>query len=509
MNLESLLEDMSTTESVPRRIDSLESIHSSILSGQITLLSLPSEVIQLLVTDLLLLSSRTSKSESSLIISIFKRLLILPLYPTLSSLLPPSHLETAISNAVPLQVELVCEFLQFVSKHDPVSLSTYLTTYLLSSIPTLFSHNDLALVENITNTLISVSGHQTALSILFSDSSPLIAGLLSQLQDDISAIRVLTAISRISALSPQAFEYCKHSGLLSVLSQRLSSEDPLSFLCYLDTLSIFCQHPDGYAFFRSNGVLSRLLQLATAENTDPALEMVRHDIIVFFFSLIHLPHTATEGNMYYEPLISHLFSLLEAGEERDMKVFLESLTHLSALEEGRVLLNKNSRIHEALCICASQLSSSSSARRVQILSMFSALIQQRSWMSDIEFYHEQTRSWFNCIGSDPLKRMFLVMKQPFSELQTSVFSVCRAVACWRWGQESMRNCPGFLEYLISNEGISGEELVYSRFEVITILANSNTSQEILGGIFYTKIREQYTLGAYHVKPQYVVEVEND
>ena len=508
MDIQSLLADTSN-HSVPRRMESLESIHVSIMSGQIRLQSLPSDVIQLLLTDLLLLSSTASDSEGSLILSIFKRLLSPSLYPLLSSYLPPSHLETALSNAIPLQVQLVCQFLQFLSTHDTASLPRYLSSYLLSSIPPLFSHQDLSLVENLTHTLVTLASHLPSLSILFSHTSPLIPGLLSQLQDDTPAIRVFSLLSNISSLSQPAFQLCRDSGLLSVLSERLSSDDPLSFLCYLDTLHSFCLSPQGYLFFRDSGVLSGLLHKATAQNVGPALEMVRHDIIVFFFSLISLPHTATEGMLYYKPLFSHLFSLLEVGEERDVKVFLETLSYLSATQEGRVLLNQSTRVTEALSSCGGLLSSGSSDRRLQLLSTFSALLQRHVWMTDVEFYQQQTRDWFRCLGTEPLKRIFLLMRQPFSQLQTAAYSVCGALASWRWGQEDIRSCPGFLEFLINSESISGEELVYTRFEVISVLANSDTSLEILGASFYTKIREQFSLGPYHVKARYVVEVEND
>ena len=510
MDLRSLLDEISSEEIIPRRVDTLENILASIVSGEIRLQSLSPDVLQLLVTDLLLLSSNTSAAESSLILSIFGRLLTPPLYPALSSLLPPSHVQEAIHNAVPLQVQLACDFLKFVASQDPSSLHIYLSPSLLSSLPTLFSHQDLLLVENITDTLVALSSNHASLSILFSDSSPLPPGLSSQLREHTSAIRVLTAVSRISALSLPAFEACRASGLLSTLPDQMSSEDPLSFLCYLDTLRAFCLSSRGYAFYRDCGLLSRLLQLATAQSTGPAEEMVRYDIIVFFFSLISLPHTAPEARLYYHPLFSHLFSLLEASEDRDTKVFLESLAHLSSLQEGRELLNSSgSKLQEALCVCGSQLVGGSSRRREQLMSMFSALLREYSWMSDRDFYCEQTHSWFRCIGTDAMKRLFVVMKQPFSEQQLGAFSVCRSIAAWKWGQEEMLRCPGLLEFLLNSENISGEDLVYTRFDIISILANSRTSQETLGSSFYAKIREQLSLGAYHVKAQYVVEVGND
>ena len=255
-------------------------------------------------------------------------------------------------------------------------------------------------------------------------------------------------------------------------------------------------------------MLSGLLQKATAQDVGPVLEMVRHDIIVFFFSLVSLPHTATEGMLYYKPLFSHLFTLLEVGEERDVKVFLETLSYLSATQEGRVLLNQSSHVRGALSSCGDLLSSSSDMRK-HLLSTFSALLQRHAWMSDVEFYQQQTRDWFRCLGTEPLKRIFVLMRQPFSQLQTAAFTVCGALARWRWGQEEMRSCPGFLEFLVNSESVSGEELVYARFEVISVLANSDTSREILGASFYTKIREQFSLGPYHMKARYVVEVEND
>ena len=510
MDLRPLLDEISSEKTVPRPVDTLENILASIVSGQIRLLSLPPDVLQLLVTDLLLLSSSASAAESSLILSIFRRLLTPPLYPALSPLLPPSHVESAIHNAVPLQVQLACEFLKFLASQDPSSLQSYLSPSLLSSLPALFSHQDLRLVGNIADTLVTLSSNQASLSILFSDSSPLPSGLCSQLREHTSAIRVLTAVSRISVLSLPAFEACRASGLLSTLPDQMSTEDPLSFLCYLDTLRTFCQSPRGYAFYRDSGLLSRLLQLASAHSSDISEEMVRHDITVFFFSLISLPHTAPEVTLYFNPLFSHLFSLLETPEERDTKMFMESLAHLSSLKEGRKLLNSSSdKIQDALCFCGSQLASGSSSRKDQLLSMFSAILREYSWMSDGEFYYEQTRSWFRCIGSDAMEKLFVLMKQPFSDQQLGAFSVCQSLAEWKWGQEEMRSCPGLLEFLLNSENISGEDLVYTRFEIISLLANSVTSQETLGASFYVKIREQLSLGAYHVKAQYVVEVEND
>ena len=189
---------------------------------------------------------------------------------------------------------------------------------------------------------------------------------------------------------------------------------------------------------------------------------------------------------------------------------MESVAYLSSLKEGRELLNSSGgNMQVALRCCGSQLVSGSGLRKEQLMSMLSALLREYSWMSDREFYCEQTQGWFRCLGSDAMKKLFVVMKQPFSEQQLGGFSVCRALSGWKWGQEEMRSCPGLLEFLINSENISGEDLVYTRFEIISVLANSVTSLETLGASFYTKMREQLSLGAYHSKAQYVVEVGND
>ena len=505
-----MLEEISSDEATPKRLDTLENIYATFLSGQVPLLSIPREVLELLVTDLLLLSSNASPSETSLILSIFKRLLCPSLYPQLSSLIPPSHLETAVSGALPLQVMLTCEFLRFVVSQNPASVDAYLSSSLLTHFAALFSHQDLELVESVTSTLVCLCSHPSSLSLLLSHSSPLVSGLRTQLEQDTSAIRVLTAISQICRVSETAFGCCKDLGFLASLSDHMSCEDPLSFLCYLDILHYLCQSGLGYSFYLESGLLARLSQLVLADSSDPSLQMVRHDIIIFFFSLLSLPHvTSSHDFSHYQSLYSLIFSLLHSPDDRSVKVFMESLSHLSSFQQGRALLSSTTQLSGSLSMLGAILSSGSSEQKVRVLEMFSLLLRRHGWMADAKSYSQQAQFWFGCVGSSAMKTVLQLAKQPFPDVQVGAFSLCRSLAQWRWGQEHLRNCPGFLEFLINREIISGEEVVHARFGVISTLAESDISLDVLGGSFYTKIREQHTLGPYYLKAQYVVEVGND
>lgn len=116
-----------------------------------------------------------------------------------------------------------------------------------------------------------------------------------------------------------------------------------------------------------------------------------------------------------------------------------------------------------------------------------------------------TKDWFDLLSdSDPLKKILAVAKQPFAELHIPGLQVIESLAGLPWGQEYLRNQPGFEEYLIDRRTETTKDGMERKFEIVRTLVNSPTASGVFGNESFLRLRTFESQGPFYVQTQSLV-----
>ena len=114
--------------------------------------------------------------------------------------------------------------------------------------------------------------------------------------------------------------------------------------------------------------------------------------------------------------------------------------------------------------------------------------------------NELTNSdWFNlCPSETPLSVVMEIVRRPFTDLQLSGLKLILSISRWEWGQNQIKKCPGLLEYMLDRKTVSDNNGKKLKFEIVSTLANSSTSESVFGSPNFLKFKEYERDGPYFV-----------
>lgn len=514
MDLETLSNEIEGLPFNLNRLEILEHVHLSLITGTISLTSVPEVVLSLLIKDLIAISHTANVKEALVVKNIFSAFLNSDLTHLLTTHLSLPVIEESLASEKPLFILIGVQFLDYLHTNSPQVLATnyLISDNLISLMPNIFTSENIELSEYFITLLIKLCKNTDCLDRIFLANHN---GFQSQLKlivntknNDVIAIRVLTTIAEISSISDNAFEYCREAGFFDLLIAKISPDDPLSFVSYLDVASLICRSPKGFDTLQNANLMDNLAKFVTCPTDDSMINFIKSDIVIFFANLLKYTHFI-EGNIAkYEPMLATLFDL-ENSDERNFKIFLETIIEISSYPKGREILKIFAKFENNLKLCGSFLSRGMTEQKIEIMRFFSILLEHYEWMIDEDFYSSQTLKWYKCIDINPMGRIFAFAKQPFEDVRCAGMKIIRSVSKWRWGQEEMLKCPGLIEYLLDSSQISEKTALFARYDVIECLANSVHTREVLGAVLYVKIKKQLELGPYNIKPEYVVAIGTD
>lgn len=179
----------------------------------------------------------------------------------------------------------------------------------------------------------------------------------------------------------------------------------------------------------------------------------------------------------------------------------------STLHSRRALLYNESKTMTALGMLGSLIASSSSEVRVTCMDAVSVLIAcPKGCIRDavLVSLYEKT---FTAIGEDFASTLYLVGKQPFSDIRCAMLNVLASMATWKWGQERIKNVPGFVEFLLDRSTEVDKGAKELRYAVIHTLATSDSSEVVFGALTYRRIKEYDEEGPFHVHSENIVAIE--
>ena len=179
----------------------------------------------------------------------------------------------------------------------------------------------------------------------------------------------------------------------------------------------------------------------------------------------------------------------------------------STLCSRRALLCTESRTMAALGTLGSLMVSSPSEVRVTCMDAVSVLIACPEGCLRDAVLVSSYEKMFTAIGEDFVSTLYSVGKQPFSDLRCAMLKVLASIATWKWGQERIKNVPGFVEFLLDRSTEVDKEAKELRYTVIRILATSDTAEVVLGALTYRRIKEYEQEGPFYVQSENIVAME--
>ena len=102
-----------------------------------------------------------------------------------------------------------------------------------------------------------------------------------------------------------------------------------------------------------------------------------------------------------------------------------------------------------------------------------------------------------------------LIEKPFQEVRCSVFRVMSAMATQAWGQVQFRDHPTFCEFLLNRGTEHSKEEKEDKFRIIITLVESPTILDVMGRVYYVKLKEYVKEGPFYVQAQSTVAMESD
>lgn len=366
------------------------------------------------------------------------------------------------------------------------------------------SNESLACVKLASNTLINTAKHESGLEILFQH---LIQSEIEELltQKDVIRFRVYELMVTVQGLSKKAFELCRKSGVLEKLAKELDGDD---ILLRLNSIELLTQLADsgtnGLMFVEESGTANKLNHLLITAEADPLMSLMLPNIIRFFGYLAQ--SRPAEVTQQYPVFLQIVISFLTAADPSLKLIAIETVGAVSHSEAGlRVLFDDQSRIQEVMKILCTNISSSQADVKARSLETLALIFHSTEVPS--EDLSVLTRSLFSAMTSNPFQELMEISKQPFQDVHCAVLKVLRSLAKYRWAQENMTTCPGFLEYLLDRKtetDKTGKELKY---EFIAELVHSPFSKEVFDKPIHLRLREYEREGPFYVRAEAAVAFE--
>jgi len=179
----------------------------------------------------------------------------------------------------------------------------------------------------------------------------------------------------------------------------------------------------------------------------------------------------------------------------------------STLHSRQALLFDESKTLTALGRLGSLVDSSPSEVRVTCMDAVSILIACPEGCLRDAVQVSSYEKTFIAIGENFASTLYSVGKQPFSDLRCAMLKVLTSLVTWKWGQERIKNVPGFVEFLLDRSTEVDKGAKELRYTVIHTLATSDTSEVVLGALTYRRIKEYDQEGPFHVQSENIVAME--
>lgn len=166
--------------------------------------------------------------------------------------------------------------------------------------------------------------------------------------------------------------------------------------------------------------------------------------------------------------------------------------------EGKILLNEtySARLHETLNDIGKSIHGLPTSLQVRALNCLETLFNCDPADSTNNQIASITEQWFTSLtGTNQLAFVQDFCKNPFPEIKIAALALLRTVCNYSWGKRALSNAAGFIEYLLDRNSEFDKDILFEKYNIIKVIANSNefddhTAQQIQqyikDGVFYVQ-----------------------
>lgn len=386
---------------------------------------------------------------------------------------------------------------------DPEKFGQLLeNTDLLRSVLETIGDEDLSVANLAMDVAKKIGSQPQGAKILYSGALlRTIAKLLSK--NDATSFRVYEVVVFIAKASKETLEASADSGFLNGLINVLDSEDILLQLNALEAMSVLAETEQGLDFLEGQNVLKRLAEKIGRAEEDPLSSLLVPGLMKFFGSVGRC--RPNEIFSKYPVVISSLFELIHAEETSLLGNALDTLGHVASGIEGKYALQMlGDSMPKALRKISEIIRNSPNELRLRGLENLALILHLEKQDQDNRIL-SLTKSWFDCLGDDPLGIIVTLSKQPFADIRQSSLLVLATISSQNWGQEYIANYPGFLEFLLDRGAESFKICKDLKFRIVKNLVDANSDS--LAPESLDKLKKFILQGPYHVDQETEVTTE--
>jgi 26S proteasome non-ATPase regulatory subunit 5 len=102
-----------------------------------------------------------------------------------------------------------------------------------------------------------------------------------------------------------------------------------------------------------------------------------------------------------------------------------------------------------------------------------------------------------------------IAEQPFTDIRCALFRVLTAMATQPWAQAEFRDHPTFCEFLLNRTTEKSKSGKEGKYDIVRTLVDSPTAMEVMGRVYYVKLKAFYKEGPFFVQAQSAVAMDSE
>lgn len=319
-----------------------------------------------------------------------------------------------------------------------------------------------------------------------------IARLLSK--NDVVSFRVYEVVVDIAKSSHKGLEASATSGFLNSLISVLEHDDVLLQLNALELLTDLAMNEEGLNYLEQRDVLKKLGEKISRASEDPLSGLLVPGLMKFFGALAR--SRPNEVFSKYPAVVSALFDVIDSADLTLLGIALDTLGHVASSVEGKYALQLiGDSMPRAMRKIGEIVEKFPSEYRVKGLENLGLIVGVDKTEQDNRIV-SLTKSWFDCLGEDPLGMIVSLCKQPFADIRQSSLDVLCSISTQTWGQEYIANCPGLVEFLLDRNIEAFKNCKEAKYRLVKNLCDADS--DVIDGGTIEKLKKFVREGPFHV-----------
>ncbi|XP_060524269.1 26S proteasome non-ATPase regulatory subunit 5 [Cylas formicarius] len=340
---------------------------------------------------------------------------------------------------------------------------------LINNVITCIGDNNLGVAKKASNIIVTLG---TTIPGIHSITKPDIMDAFHACMaiSEVVRLRIYEILVKISVISEHSFNKLREIGFISCIIEELNTNDVLFRMNIVEILTPLGMCDHGYAFLDENKILSNFLSIICISDLDKDVSLLlsQPGIAKFFGNVAN--KRPLEVLSKYPRFYDYLFDSIESDNLTIVATVLDTLGHIGESNQGKnALYSTGNKIFDVIKTISKMLGSLPTELKISALNCIENLLHVSEHKDNIEL---TTKRWFHALGENPMEIVLRYAKNPFLELKLAGLGVLKAVAGQLWGQETIKNTPGLIEYLLDRSVETAKECKEKKYEIIQSLALS-------------------------------------